>query len=59
LAEDNEFLRAIKVHSTTSFGEEVKPSHFVDLQHVKEHYKHEKRQNSAAISSSKFLLPHY
>jgi hypothetical protein len=42
----------MKIRSTTSFSEEVKPSHVVDLRHVKEPYEHEKmlrKQNSAAM----------
>jgi hypothetical protein len=52
-ADDDGFLRVIKIHSATSFGGEVKPSvpcHH--LQHVKEPYEHEKmlcRQNSVAM----------
>jgi hypothetical protein len=43
-AEDNEFLRVIKIRSTTSFGEEVKPSAPCRniLRHVKEHCRYEK-----------------
>jgi hypothetical protein len=37
-AEDDGFLRVIKVRSTTSFGGEV---NIVDLRHVKEPYEHE------------------
>jgi hypothetical protein len=43
-AEDDGFLRAIRIHSTTSFGWEVKlsvPCKF--LCHVKEHYRYEKK----------------
>jgi hypothetical protein len=37
------FLKFIKVHSMTPFGGEIKPlAHVLNLQHVKEHYKHEK-----------------
>jgi hypothetical protein len=38
-ADDNGFLRAIKIRSTASFGGEVKPS---VPQHVKEHYEYER-----------------
>jgi hypothetical protein len=44
-AKDDGFLRAIKIHSTTSFGGEVKqsvPCRKI-LRHVKERYKYEKR----------------
>jgi hypothetical protein len=43
-AEDSEFLRVIKIRSTTSFGEEVKPSALCRniLRRVKEHCRYEK-----------------
>jgi hypothetical protein len=39
-AEDDGFLRVIKIRGTTSFGGEVKSS--VNFRHVKEPYKHER-----------------
>jgi hypothetical protein len=53
-AEDDAFLRAIKIRSTTSFGEEMKPS--VPCRKILRHVKKTsmkamlRRQNSAAIS---------
>jgi hypothetical protein len=41
---DDEFLRAIKIRSTTSFGGEVKPSVPCKfLRHVTESYRYERR----------------
>jgi hypothetical protein len=57
-AKDSGFLRAIKIHSMTPFGGEVKLlSHVAHLWHVKEPYEYEEtilRQNSAAIYSPFF-----
>jgi hypothetical protein len=41
--EDDEFLKAIKIYSATSFGGEVKPSvsYSKILRHVKEPYEYE------------------
>jgi hypothetical protein len=53
LAKDEGFLRAVKIHSMTSFEGEVKASVQCCklLRHVKEPYENEKcRQNSPAIS---------
>jgi hypothetical protein len=58
-AEDDGFLRAIKIRSTTSFGEGVKlsaPCRKI-LRHLKEIYEYEKilrRQNPLATPSSSF-----
>jgi hypothetical protein len=43
-AESDGFLRAIKIRSRTSFGEEVKPSFIYRklLRHVKEPYEYER-----------------
>jgi hypothetical protein len=44
LADDDGFLREIKIHSMFSFGEEIKPSVpcCKILQHVRESYKYKK-----------------
>jgi hypothetical protein len=58
-AEDDGYLRVIKIRTMTSFGGDVKPlvpCHNI-LRHVKEPYECEEilsRQNSAAISSPIF-----
>jgi hypothetical protein len=57
------FLRAIKIHSTISFGGEVKSSVLCSeiLRHVKEAYRYEKDTawEKFSISCSMFLLLRY
>jgi hypothetical protein len=51
LAEDDGFLKAIKFRSTTSFGEEVKPSvPCKSLRHVEEPYEYERDTSYAKYS---------
>jgi hypothetical protein len=63
-AEDDEFLRTIKVCNTTSFGGEVKPPFpcCKILRHVEEPYRHEKRYfigKNLLPFFAKFLLLHH
>jgi hypothetical protein len=57
-AEDDEFLREIKIHSTPSFGGELKPPNPYRkfLRHVKESYAYETDTSWAKFNGHVFAM---